>query len=251
MGDAALGDEVVDVRAPVLHGAVADVGAGQGDEFDDGGMQRIGRVGRGCAAFDVVDAAAFVGDDQSALELPHVLRIDAEIRLYWHLDVNAFRDVDERAARPDSGIEGAELVVGIWYDRTEPFLDDLRVLAKTTVHVEEDYSLLLEVFANRMVDGLGLVLGRDAGEPLLLGLGNAQLLEGVTDVLGDVIPILLRAFAGAQEVADVVEINLLEQGHVAPCRHRSLLVVPIGLDAELSHPLRLVLERRDVAHDLL
>ena len=94
-----LGDEVVDVRRPVLDGRVADARAGLGDELDDRGVQRVGGVHRRRAPFDVVHRRALVGDDQRALELAGVLRVDAEVRLQRHLHVHARRHVDERAAR--------------------------------------------------------------------------------------------------------------------------------------------------------
>ncbi len=39
-----------------------------------------------------------------------------------------------------------------------------------------------------VVDDFGLVLGADAGEELPLGLGDAQAVERLLDVLGHVVP---------------------------------------------------------------
>ena len=51
------------------------------------------------------------------------------------------------------------------------------------VGVEEDDALLLQVLADLVVDDLGLVLRRDAGDqPLLLGLRDAEPVVGVLDV---------------------------------------------------------------------
>ena len=61
-------------------------------------------------------------------------------------------------------------------------LDELLVLAQAGVHVEEEHALLLEILLELVVDDLGLVLGADAGQELLLGLGNAELVPGVLDV---------------------------------------------------------------------
>ena len=140
---------------------------------------------------------AFVGDYQRAFELTHVLGVDTEVGLHRHLDVNPLGDVDERASRPHGGVERAELVVLVGDDAAEVFLHDVLMLAEATIHVEEDDALLLEVLADTVVDGLRLVLCCHSREPLLLGLRYAQFVEGVPDVLGNVIPVILRAFARA------------------------------------------------------
>ncbi len=106
-----LGDEVVDVRTPVLDRRVRHPRARLDDDLDDGRVQRVARVHRRRAALDVVHLRALVGDDQRALELPGVLGVDAEVRLQRHLDVHARRHVDEAPARPDTGVQRGELVV--------------------------------------------------------------------------------------------------------------------------------------------
>ena len=64
----------------------------------------------------------------------------------------------------------------------------LLVLAQARVHVEEDHALRLEVLLELVVDDLGLVLRADAGEVLLLRLGDAELVPGVVDVGRQVLP---------------------------------------------------------------
>ena len=51
------------------------------DDLDDGRVQRVRGVDRRGAALDVVHVRALVDDDQRPLELAHVLRVDAEVRL--------------------------------------------------------------------------------------------------------------------------------------------------------------------------
>ena len=58
-------------------------------------------------------------------------------------------------------------------------LNEVLVVAQRGVGVEEDHALLLEVLLELVVDDLGVVLRADAGEELLLGLGDAELVEGV------------------------------------------------------------------------
>jgi len=68
--------------------------------------------------------------------------------------------------------------------RHEVLADDLFVLSDGLVHVTEDDALLLPLLLHVLVDDLRLVLGADAGERVLLGLRNAQLVEGVFDLVG-------------------------------------------------------------------
>ena len=80
------------------------------------------------AAFHVHHLGALVGDDERALELAEVLRVDAEVGLQRLLQLHALRDVDERAAGEDRAVEGGELVVAGRDDLAEPRAEDLLVL---------------------------------------------------------------------------------------------------------------------------
>ena len=122
------------------------------------------------------------------------------------------------------------------------------MLAEGGVHVGEDHALLLELLVHLVVDDLRLVLGADAGEELALGLGDAEAVEGVLDVLGDLGPVAAVLLRGADEVVDVVEVDLVQVA--APLRGRAGLEVLIGLDPEVPHPLRLVLVLGDRLDDL-
>ena len=207
------------------------------------------RVGRRRAALDVVHVAALVGDDQRPLELAHVLGVDAEVGLQRHLHVHARRHVHERAARPHRAVQRRELVVVGRDDRGEVLAHEVLVLAQARVHVHEDHALLLEVLAHLVVDDLGLVLGADAGEELALGLGDAEAVEGLLDVVGDVVPRALGALGGAHEVVDVVVVDL-GQERGAPGGLLAGEEVVERLEAEVAHPLRLGLELGDLRDDL-
>ena len=118
------------------------------------------------------------------------------------------------------------------------------------VGVEEDDALLLEVLADRVVDDLGLVLRGDTGDQaLLLRLGDAELVVGVLDVLGQVVPRGGLLLAGADEVLDVVEVDARQVG--APRRHGLAVEELEALQAQVEHPLRLALLPGDVADDVL
>jgi hypothetical protein len=195
-----------------------------------------------------VHVRALLGDDQRPFELAHVLGVDPEVRLERHLDLDALRHVDERAARPDRRIEGGELVV-VGRDHRRPVIaDDVLLLAEARVHVEEDHALLLEVLADLVVDDLRLVLRPDPGQELPLGLGDAEPVEGVLDVLGDLVPALPALLGGTDEVVDVVPVDLVQVA--APLRGGPLEEVLERLQSEVAHPLRLVLVLGDRLDDL-
>ena len=197
-----------------------------------------------------MDAAAFIGDDEGALKLTHVLGVDAEIRLHRHFDMHAFGDVNERTSGPDGGVEGREFVVGMRNDRSEILLDDFRVFPQAAVHVQKQDTLGLEVLSNRMVNGLGFVLRRHPAKPFLFGFGDAQAVEGVLDVFRNVVPIPLGGVGGTEEVGHVVEVDAVELAAVAPVGHLAFHEVVVGFDAKFGHPFGLVFEFRDVADHL-
>ena len=109
--EAALGDEIEDVRRPVLHGDVLDLRAFERDQLDHRAVQRGGVEFRRGAAFHVGQLRAFVANDERALELAEILGVDPEIGLERMLHFHARRHVDERAAAENRGVQRAEFVV--------------------------------------------------------------------------------------------------------------------------------------------
>ena len=123
------------------------------------------------------------------------------------------------------------------------------MLLQRRVGVHEDDTLALELLVDLVVDHLGLVLCGDAGhEALALGLGDAEPLVGVLDVVGQVFPGLGLLLGGADEVLDVVEVDLGEVG--APGGHRLALEELQRALAALEHPFGFGLQRRDVGDHL-
>ena len=103
---AALGDEVVDAalaflvaRVPVLDRRVLDRRVVERDELDHRRVQLVLVAHRRRAPFQVADVRALVGDDQRPLELPRVLRVDAEVGRELHRAANALRDVARTSRR--------------------------------------------------------------------------------------------------------------------------------------------------------
>ena len=207
------------------------------------------RVHGGRAALDVMDLAAFVGDDQGPLELAHVLGVDPEVRLERHVHLHAGRDVDERPARPDRRVEGRELVVVRRDELAEVLLHEVGVLAQRRVHVAEQHTLARQVVPVAVVDDFAFVLGGDPGEVLTLGLGDPELVVGGLDRVGKLVPGADLLVDRLYVIENVVEID---PGHVpAPGRHRPALEVPERLQATVRHPLRLALHPGHLPHDVL
>jgi len=81
VGESAFRHQVENIRRPVLHGDVLDLGALERDQFDHSAVQR-GGIKLWCrATLHVSHLGAFIGDDESALELAEVFGVDAEVRL--------------------------------------------------------------------------------------------------------------------------------------------------------------------------
>src|SRR5438477_5766665 len=245
----ALGHEVVDVVAPVLDRRVADVGVLLHHDLDHRAVERVAGEYRRGAALHVMNARAFLGDDQRALELAHVLAVDAEIGLQRDLDLHSRGDVHERTAGPHRRVERGHLVVVRGDHRAEVLLDDVSVLFERGVRVHEDHAELLEILADVVVDDLAVVLRPDDGEVLLFGLRDPELVERVLHVAGHVLP-ALRALVGREDV--VIDVLEVERGEVgAPGGHGARLEVPQRLETPLQHPVGLVLEGlADLADDL-
>ena len=244
-----LRDEVVDVLAPVLDGDVADLRALLRDELDYRGVEHGLLIHRRGAALDVVDLTVGLRHDERPLELPHPLRVDPEVGLEWHGDLDALRDVDERPVAPNRAVEGRELVVVRGDDSPDVLLDELRIVLDRVADASEDDALRLQILLEAVVDLLALVDGAHAGEELPLGLGDAQLLEGVANLRGDVLPFLRRLFRGLRVVVKVLELYRREVD--SPGGDGLLVEVLERLEPELLHPDGLVPQPRDLLDDVL
>ena len=135
VGHRPLGHEVVNVVGPVLNRRVPAACAAANDDLDHRRVQALARVHRRRATFDVMHLGPFIDDDQRPLELPHLLGIDAEIRLQRKLDLHALRHVDERPARPHGRVERRELVVFRRNDRAEVLAQQDRGCSRRAVSV--------------------------------------------------------------------------------------------------------------------
>ena len=250
VGDAALGDEVEDVAAPVLHGDVLDLRAFHGDEFDDGAVQCGGLKLRRGAAFHVHHFRAFIGDDERALELAELLAVDAEVGLERMLHLHAGRHINERAATEDSAVERREFVVASGNDLAEPLLEDLGMFVEAFGAVDEDDALLLDGGFDVRIGGLAVILCLDTGEEFAFLLRDAETVEGLLHVLGHVVPGALWLLAVTEVVAEFVEMDVFQILR-GPMRGHGLVLKDFErLVTELADPIGIALHVADVIDGL-
>ena len=146
-------------------------------------------------------------------------------------------------------MQGGELVVGRGDELHEVGADHVGVFAgERALHVGVDDAGFCDVLAHVVVDELGVVLRADARERFALGLWDAELLEGVLDVRGDVVPALLHVGLRADVGGDLVHIEAVDRR--APVRNGDLMVDFEGFQPECEHPVGVVLGAGDLAHDL-
>ncbi len=115
------------------------------------------------------------------------------------------------------------------------------------VGVGEDHALVAQIFLQRAVDHFALELRLDAGQKFLFGLGNAQPVEGLLDLVGHVVPGFALMIGRLEIVEDVLKIDA---DIAAPVRHRLGVENLQAFQAKIEHPLGLVLHLRDLPDDI-
>src|SRR6266699_4071286 len=105
-------------------------------------------------------------------------------------------------------------------------LDELRVNLNSRVGVAEDDTLVLEVFQETVVHDLGLILCTHSSQEFLLGFRYAQSVEGLLDLIRNVVPALLNLVSGTEIVVDVVEVDVCKVA--SPLGHWAFDEVVVG-----------------------
>ena len=258
---AALGDEVVDAaaallvaRVPVLHRGILDVRALQRHQFHHRRVQLVLVAHRRRAAFEVAHVAALVGDDQRALELAGIGRVDAEIGGQLHRAAHALRHIDEGAVGEDGRIQRREEIVRRRHHAAQIPAHQFRMLGDGLRDGAEDDAGLGQLLAEGGGHGHRIedrVHGH-AGQHLLLVQRNAELLVGFQKLRIHLVETLRRILLRLR--GRVVGNGLVVDGlvmNVRPVRLGHRPPVAIGFQAPLGHPFRLVLLGRNQPDDVL
>src|SRR5262249_51116589 len=239
LGKPAFCYQVEDVGRPVLHGDVLDLGAFKRDEFDHGAMQRRLLEFRRGATFHVSHFAAFIGDDERALELAETFGVDPEIGLQWMFHFDSGWDVDERAAAENRRIERAEFVVADRNDFAEPFPEYFRMMFQAFGRADENHALLADRFLDVRINRFAAELRFDTGQKFAFLFGNAEPLEGAFDVFGDFFPTAFRSRAWGEVITNFVKVDRLKIFAGPVGRQRFLEKGLQSAQAELAHPIRI------------
>ena len=152
--------------------------------------------------------SALISNDERALELAGILRIDAKIRLQRHFALDTGRNVNKRPTRPHGRVQRCELVVTRRDDRAEILLDKIWVLPHRSIHVTKENALSLKVFAVLVVHNLRLVLGGNPCEILALCFGNTEFLVSAHHFFWELIPFVNLFARRLQVVIDVLKIDV-------------------------------------------
>ena len=153
-------------------------------------------------------------DDERVLKLTGALCVETEVALQRKIELGALGHVDKRAARPHGTVQCRKLVVG-GRDKCHELLVDERLplrVVQGLLDAGVDDAHLGRRFLHVVVDELGVVLRADARQVAALGLGDAQALKGVLDVVGHRLPVVLLVGVGLDVGDDVVHVQALDGG---------------------------------------
>ena len=137
------------------------------DHFNHRRVQLVAIAYRRRAAFNVAYIAAFVGDQNGALELAGFFRVDAEIGRQLHRAAYAFRNIDKGPVGGHRRVECGKEVVVARHHGAEVFLHQFRVIVDRLAERTEDNPLLRQLFAIGGSDGNRVKNGIDRHFPPL------------------------------------------------------------------------------------
>jgi hypothetical protein len=143
-------------------------------------------------------------DDQCVFELPHVLRIHAEVCLQWLGDCDTNGNVEECTTRPDSPMQSGKLVISRWHALHKVFPDKVRMLLHSIVHIEEDDTKTLPLFFQVVVHHFTFVLCSYSSEHFALRLRNTQSVVDLANVLRHFIPVICFLCSRSCVIDDVI-----------------------------------------------
>ena len=115
---------------------------------------QLALVALGCgAAFQIGHIAALVGNDQRALKLARVFRIDAEIGRQFHRAAHPRRDIDKRAVREYSRIKCRIEIILHRHNRAEVFFHQFGVVLDRFRNRAKDHARFQQLVLKSCANG--------------------------------------------------------------------------------------------------
>ena len=237
-------------RIPVLHGGILHLGIGIDHNLNDGGMELVFIAHGGGAAFEIRHVAALVANDEGALKLPSVARVDAEVGGEFHRTAHAFGDKDKRTIGEDSRVEGSEVVVAIGDNAAQVFAHEFGIFLDGFRKTAENDALLLKALFEGGLDAHRVHHGINGYSCQCHALveGDAELVEGFHQLRVNLLLVVLL-FRRVGIIRDGLVVDF-GQTHVRPIGLRERLPVAKGGESELQQPFGFFLFGADLADDV-
>ena len=115
------------------------------------------------------------------------------------------------------------------------------------LHIGINYALLFNLLTHIVVNKLRVILRTYTGKARLLCLRNTQTLEGVLNILGNILPLALHLGIRTHVGNDVFHIQAFNRR--SPLRHLNAVINLQGFQTELAHPLWIVLFTRNLLNN--
>ena len=132
-------------------------------------------------------------------------------------------------------MQGNKLMVTRCDELHEILVHHVGVFAlERALHIGIDDALCSHFVPDVVIHELGIILCADAGKRFALRLRDAETLEGVFDILRDVLPVVFHVGLGTDIGRNVVHVQSLDGR--APVRNRHLVIDLQRLQPELLHP---------------
>ncbi|MMZ62849.1 hypothetical protein D1872_250750 [compost metagenome] len=118
---------------------------------------------------------------------------------------------------------------------------------QSCIGIHEDNALVFKVLLHAVINDFGFILRGYAGQKLLLGFGNPQLVEGFLNFGRNLFPCFPLLLRRSNIVLNIVKIQLIQIS--APTRERHLFELFQGFQPEVQHPFRFFLNTGNFRDD--
>ena len=201
----------------------------------------------------IADVSSFVGHDQRPFELAGSGRVDPEISAQLHRAVHSFGNVTKRTVRENGRIQRGEKIIGIGNHAAHVLTYQLGIVPQRLRERTENDPLFGQRFAKSRLDRHGVHhrVDRHARHQHLFFERHAKLIERRLQLRIDFVHTgQFRFLLRRGIINNILKIDL-GQIQMRPARHRHRQPVPVSLQPEFGHPLRLAFFGRDHPDDLL